>query len=86
MPSGIIEKVGRISRRRNSLWIRIPKPMAELLELKEGEWVRIRMRGDTITVRRAKARKWNEKKLLKGITPAICGPDLLADRVGKELV
>ena len=87
MPSGIMEKIGRISRRGNSLWIGIPKQMVDLLRLKEGEWVRIRMRGDTITVRRSKARrKWTEKKLLNGITPAICGPDLVADRVGKELV
>jgi len=36
----------------------------------------VRVTGDAITIRRARARKkWTEKELLKGITPAMCGPD-----------
>jgi predicted nucleotidyltransferase len=31
-------------------------------------------------------KKWTEKQLLKGVTPAMCGPDLIANRVGRELV
>jgi len=49
--------------------------------------VNVRVKGDTITIRRAKARKkWTEKELLKGVTPRMCGPDLIPDRVGKELI
>ena len=33
-----------------------------------------------------KTAKWGESKLLKGVTPQICGPDLIPDRVGRELL
>jgi antitoxin component of MazEF toxin-antitoxin module len=57
------------------------------LQLKEGESVKVQVKGDTITIRRAKPRKkWTEQELLKGVTPAICGPDLIPDRAGKELL
>jgi hypothetical protein len=47
----------------------------------------LRVKGDTVTIRRAKARKkWTEKELLKGVTPTICGPDLIPDRKGQELL
>ena len=37
-------------------------------------------------IRRAKIRKkWTEKELLKGITPTLCGPDLIPSRAGREL-
>jgi len=36
-------------------------------------------------LRRAKPRKaWTEKELLKGVTPAMCGPDVIRDRKGRE--
>ena len=58
-----------------------------MLKLKEGQSVKVRVRGDTITIRRTQGRKkWTEKELLKGVTPSICGPDLVPDRSGKELV
>jgi hypothetical protein len=30
-------------------------------------------------------KKWTEKQLLKGVRPAMCGPELIADRAGREL-
>jgi antitoxin component of MazEF toxin-antitoxin module len=57
------------------------------LKLKEGDSVKVRLKGDTITISRAKARKkWSEEELLKGVTPEICGPDLIPDRAGRELI
>lgn len=87
MAAGSIEKVSKLARWGNSLGFRIPKAGVSLLKLKEGESVSVRVKGDTITIRRAKGRrKWTEKELLKGVTPAICGPDLISDRTGKELI
>jgi antitoxin MazE len=82
-----IEKVSKVSKWGNSLGLRIPQEGVEQLHLKEGESVHVRVEGDTITIRRAKARKkWTQEELLKGITPKMCGPDLIPDRVGKELI
>jgi len=82
-----VEKVSKVSRWGNSLGFRIPQEGVQQLKLKEGESVRVRVEGDTITIRRAKSRKkWTEAELLKGVTPSMCGPDLIPDRVGKELI
>jgi antitoxin MazE len=87
MAAGIVEKVSKVARWGNSLGFRIPQEGVDQLKLKEGESVSVRVKGDTITIRRAKPRKkWTEKELLKGITPAMCGPDLVPDRKGKELI
>ena len=87
MAVGVVEKISKVARWGNSLGFRIPLEGVEQLKLQEGESVNVRVKGDTITIRRAKPRKkWTEKELLKGITPAICGPDLIPDRRGKELV
>ena len=87
MAAGTIEKVSRVARWGNSLGLRIPQEGVDQLKLKEGESVKVRVRGETITIRRAKPRKkWTEKELLKGVTPKMCGPDLISDRAGKELV
>jgi antitoxin MazE len=87
MASGTIEKVSKVARWGNSLGFRIPQEGVDQLKLKEGESVKVRVRGDTITISRVKSRrKWTEQELLKGITPAMCGPDLIPDRAGKEIV
>jgi antitoxin MazE len=87
MADGIIEKVSKVARWGNSLGFRIPQEGVDQLGLKEGESVKVRVKGDTITIRRTKARrKWTEKELLKGVTPEICGPELIPDRVGRELL
>jgi antitoxin MazE len=87
MSVGNIEKVRKVAKWGNSLGFRIPQEGVERLKLKEGQSVTVRVKGDTITISRMKARKkWTEKELLKGIKPAMCGPDLVPDRVGKELI
>lgn len=87
MASEIIEKISKVARWGNSLGFRIPQEGVDQLKLKEGESVNVRVKGATITIRRVKARKkWSEKELLKGVTPSICGPDLVPDRSGKELI
>lgn len=81
-----IEKISKVARWGNSLGLRIPQEGVDQLKLKEGESVHVRVNGDTI-IRRAKPRKkWTEEELLKGIKPLMCGPDLIPDRVGKELI
>jgi antitoxin MazE len=87
MAAGVIQKVSKVARWGNSLGFRIPQEGVDLLKLKEGQSVNVRVKGDTITISRAKSRrKWSEKELLKGVTPSICGPDLIPNRAGKELV
>jgi len=87
MAGGAIEKVNKVARWGNSLGFRIPQEGVDRLKLKEGDSVSVQVKGDTITIRRAKPRKkWTEKELLKGITPDMCGPDLVPDRVGAELI
>jgi antitoxin MazE len=82
-----IEKISKVARWGNSLGFRIPQEGVERLRLEAGESVNVRVTGDTITIRRAKPRKkWTEKELLKGVTPAICGPDLIPERRGRELL
>jgi hypothetical protein len=47
----------------------------------------VRVKGETITIRRAKPRKkWTEEELLKSIAPSICGPDIFPGRAGMELI
>jgi antitoxin MazE len=87
MAVGTIQKVSKVARWGNSLGFRIPQEGVERLGLEEGESVNVRVTGDTITIRKANPRKkWTEKELLKGVTPAICGPDLVPDRRGRELL
>jgi antitoxin MazE len=87
MASAVVEKISKVARWGNSLGFRIPQEGVEQLKLKEGESVNVRVKGDTITIRRAKPRKkWTERELLKGVTPSICGPDLIPGRRGKELL
>lgn len=87
MAARTIEKVSKVTRWGNSLGLRIPQEGVEQLKLKEGESVNVRVSGDTITIRRSKPRKkWTEEELLRGVTPEMCGPDLIPDRVGKELI
>ena len=87
MVSGVVDKVSKVARWGNSLGLRIPQAGVDQLGLKEGESVNVRVKGDTITIRRAKPRKkWSEKELLRGVTPSMCGPDLIPDRRGKEIV
>ena len=67
--------------------VRIPQEGVDRLKRKAGEAVKVRVQGSTITIRRAKSRKnWTEQELLKGVTPEMCGPDLIPDRVGRELI
>jgi antitoxin MazE len=83
----IVEKISKVAKWGNSLGFRIPQEGVEQLQLKEGESVKVRVSGDTITIRRAKTRrKWTEADLLNGVTPELCGPDLIPDRAGKELI
>ena len=87
MATGIVDKISKVARWGNSLGVRIPQEGVDRLKLKEGESVNVRVKGDTISIRRAKSRKkWTEQELLKGVTPAICGPDLIPNRAGREIV
>jgi len=87
MAAGVTEKISKLARWRNSLGFCIPQEVVDRLGLKEGESVKVQVKGDIITIRRSNSRKnWTEKELLQGITPAMCGPDLIPDRAGKELL
>jgi antitoxin component of MazEF toxin-antitoxin module len=78
---------GRIVHYGNSLAIRIPHQATTKLGLKEGQFVNIRVSNDEIMIRSPGHRKkWSEKDLLKGVTPNICGPALIPDRMGGEIL
>ncbi len=78
---------GKLSRWGNSLGVRIPQEAVERLHLKEGESVNIECGADAITIRRSKPRrKYKESELLKGITPELCGPDLIPRPAGREII
>ena len=82
-----IQKTSRVARWGNSLGVRIPQEAVEELGLKEGESVQMRISNGSITIRRATQRKkWTEQELLKGVTPDMCGPDLISDRAGREII
>jgi antitoxin MazE len=82
-----VEKVSKLARWGNSLGLRIPREGVSRLGLTAGVPVRVRVTGDSITIRRAGTRrKWTEAELLKGVNPAMCGPDLVPDRAGGELI
>ncbi len=82
-----IEGVRKVRQWGNGLGVLFPPEVREQLNLKEGEWLSVRVKGDTIIIRRAKGRKnWTEEELLTGITPAICGPELITTRAGKEII
>jgi antitoxin MazE len=82
-----VEKTSKVARWGNSLGFRIPQEAVDQLKLKEGESVKVRVKRHTITIQRARSRrKWTARELLKGVTPEICGPDLIPDRRGKEVL
>ena len=82
-----LQKTSRISQWGDSLGVRIPQEGVDRLGLKDGENVQLEIAKDTITIRRAKPRKkWTEDELLKGVTPDMCGPELLAVPVGREIL
>ena len=87
MAASTVEKVSRVARWGNSLGVRIPQEGVERLKLKAGAEVTVQVKGDSITIRPAKrSKKWTERELLKGVTPEMCGPDLIPDRAGAELI
>ena len=82
-----IQKTSRVARWRNGLALRLPQEGVEELGLKEGDSVHICIGNGAMTIRRVKQRKkWTEAELLKGVTSDICGPDLISDRAGRELI
>jgi antitoxin component of MazEF toxin-antitoxin module len=87
MANRAIEKVSEVIRWGSSFGVRIPEEVVEQLRLKEGQAVTVRVSGQTIIIRRAKRRiEWTEQDLLKGVRRHICGPDLIPDRAGGELL
>lgn len=87
MAANAIHKVCTVTRWGLDLAIRIPPEAVEQLELKAGALVKVRVRRDSITIRCAKdRRRWTEQELLKGITPALCGPNLIPGRAGMEIL
>ena len=81
------QRTGKVSRWGNSLGVRIPQEAVEQLHLKDGESVNFEFADGAITIRRAKPRrKYTEAELLKGVTPSNCGPDLVPDSVGREII
>ncbi len=83
----MIDRLVKVIRWDNELCLRIPKEAIDQLRLKEGDVVRIQVSDDSIVIRRAKPRKrWTEAELLEGITPELCGPELIPGRAGGELI
>lgn len=76
----------KVSQRGSALGLELPAHVVERLALKVGDVLVISVSTSAITLRLPHPRKaWREDKLLNGVTPEICGPDLIPDRAGKEL-
>lgn len=75
-----------VSKWGNSLGLRIPREVAAKLGLRNGSQVSVRLAGGKVVIEPAKRRrrKWTQAELLKGVTPALCGPELIPDTVGRE--
>lgn len=87
MAASSTERITKVTRWGNSLGVRIPQDAADQLQLTDGQAVKVKAKNGVITIRTAKTRKkWTEAELLKGITPDLCGPDLIPDRTGRELI
>ena len=85
--SAQLHKESRLSRWGNSLGLRIPQEGVDQLNLKAGQTVDVEVSNDRITIRPSRRRRrYTEDQLLAGITPDRCGPDLIPDRVGRELL
>ncbi len=82
----IMEMHIKVSRWENDLAIRIPKDVAEAMNLHEGDFARIGIDSAPPHEVRKKRKKWTGAELLEGVTPEMCGPEIIADRVGKELL
>ena len=87
MPKRVPEIVAKIERRGNRLGVGIPQKIVDQLKLKADEPVIISVQRDALIIRRPRSRrKWSEIELLNGVTPSMCGPDLVPDQVGNELI
>lgn len=72
-------------RRRGGLWyIQLPQQAVDHLHLEEGDSVKLTIAQDSVTLRRVARHRWTEAELLKGVTPDMCGPELIPDTVGRE--
>ena len=81
-----ISKSVQVVRREKELWLPLPTLAVNHLKLKEGDRIHITIGSGEIVLRRGKPqRKWSEAELLKGVTPQICGPDLVPDIAGNEI-
>lgn len=74
-------------QRGNTLGLELPPDAVRQLGLRVGDLLEVRITDGSIFLRLPHSRKiWCEEELLSGITPEICGPDLIPDRVGQELL
>ena len=87
MRAQTIETVSKLARYGNCLVFSFPQQGVDRLKLEAGDSIVVQVKADSITIRRAKARKhYTEKELLKGVMPAIAGPEIIRDRRGREAI
>ncbi|KAF3890040.1 MULTISPECIES: AbrB/MazE/SpoVT family DNA-binding domain-containing protein [Nostocales] len=65
-----------ISRWGNSLAIRIPKAVADQIQVEEGTPVSISISGDSIVITPQKRKKYTLDQLLEGMTPDKFHPEI----------
>ncbi|GAA6618066.1 AbrB/MazE/SpoVT family DNA-binding domain-containing protein [Scytonema sp. NUACC26] len=75
-----------ISRWGNSLAIRIPKAVADRIQVEEGTHVSISISGDSIVITPQKRKKYTLDQLLEGMTPDNFHPEIdTGSAVGNEI-
>ena len=85
MPTRSSDRRVKVQSWGPGLGIRLPREAVDQLNLKAGDRVNVHI--EKAAIQLSKSRKvWTEEELLQGVTPDICGPDLLPERCGKELL
>lgn len=76
----------QVSKWGNSLGVRIPRHLAEKIQIADGTVVNIEVEGENLVVRPAKRRKYNLEELLEQITPENLHEEIdTGEPVGNEI-
>jgi antitoxin component of MazEF toxin-antitoxin module len=82
-----IEEIVTIVRCGNEFILKLSLQFVTQAGIKDGDSLNLRFAGDVIDVKETKTRKrWTEAELLEGVTPDLCGPELISGRVGREIL
>jgi antitoxin component of MazEF toxin-antitoxin module len=87
MPNSTNEGTATIARFGNEFILSLSSQFVAEAGIKEGDTLKLRFVRGATEVQLAKQRKrWVEAELLEGVTPDICGPEIITGCVGREIL